>query len=188
MRKIILGCGISLDGYIARLTGDVDFLFMPKDYSQKEFFSSIDTYIMGRKTLDAARKMGGSFGGSKAPAYVFSRSQPVGKREGVTFVNQPPADFVAQLREKDGKDVWHMGGGELARAFFEADLIDEIRLGIVPTLLGEGIPLFPAGFPQREFELTECKRYSGGLASLEYRRIRGAKSKANKNVSRRGRR
>jgi dihydrofolate reductase len=58
MRNIILGLGISLDGYIARRNGAVDFLFMPKDYSMAPFFATIDTTIMGRKTLDAA---GGSY-------------------------------------------------------------------------------------------------------------------------------
>ena len=54
MRNVVLGLGISLDGYIARPDGAVDFLFMPKDYSMAPFFATIDTYIMGRKTLDAA--------------------------------------------------------------------------------------------------------------------------------------
>src|SRR5215471_6129455 len=63
MRKVILGLGISLDGYIARPDGAVDFLFMPKDYSMAPFFRTIDTAIMGRKTLDDALQMGGgSFG------------------------------------------------------------------------------------------------------------------------------
>ncbi|MFL6389103.1 MAG: hypothetical protein ACJ71U_16595 [Terriglobales bacterium] len=50
MRKIILALGISIDGYIARRDGTFDFLFMPKDFSMAEFFASIDTGIMGRKT------------------------------------------------------------------------------------------------------------------------------------------
>src|SRR5258705_12146480 len=53
MRKVVLGLGISLDGYIARPDGAVDFLFMPKDYSMAPFFATVDTAIMGRKTLDA---------------------------------------------------------------------------------------------------------------------------------------
>jgi len=172
VRKVVLGLGISLDGYIARLNGDVDFLFMPKDYSMAEFFASIDAEIMGRKTLDAARKMGGSFGSSKIAAYVFSRSQPPGQRDSLRFVNQSPETFVAELRDRKGKDIWLMGGGELAREFLKADLVDEIYLGIVPTLLGEGIPLFPVGFPQRDFALLENKTFSKGLITLKYRRVR----------------
>lgn len=173
MRSIVLGLGISLDGYIARLDGSVDFLFMPKDYSMAEFFKRIDTAILGRKTLDDAMKMGGSEGsfGSMA-AYVFSRSQPPGKRGKLTFVNEPPKELVARLRKQKGKDIWLMGGGELAREFLKADLVDELYLGVVPVLLGEGIPLFPSGFPQRDFTLLENKTYSKGLISLKYKRTR----------------
>ncbi len=172
MRKIVLGLGISLDGYIARPNGAVDFLFMPKDYSMATFFATIDAAIMGRKTYDVARTMGGgSFGGSMK-SYVFSHSLPPGERDGLTFVNQSPATVVAQLRKRPGKDIWLMGGGELARDFLKADLVDELYLGIVPVLLGEGIPLFPSGFPQRDFKLIENKTYSKGLISLKYERAR----------------
>jgi dihydrofolate reductase len=61
----------------------------------------------------------------------------------------------------------------LAREFLKEDLVDELYLGIVPVLIGEGIPLFAAGFPQREFTLTESKTYSGGLIVLKYERVRG---------------
>ena len=56
-----------------------------------------------------------------------------------------------------------MGGGELARDYLTADLVDEIHLGVVPVLLGAGIPLFPGGFPQRDLSLVECKTYPNGL-------------------------
>jgi dihydrofolate reductase len=170
MRKVVLGLGISLDGYIARLNGDVDFLFMPKDYSTAPFFATVDTAILGRKTLDDALKMGGSFGGSSMKSYVMSRSKPPGERDGVVFTNKSPAALVSQLRRSRGKDIWLMGGGEVARDFLKADLVDELYLGVVPVLLGEGIPLFPPGFPQRDFELLENKTYSKGLISLKYRR------------------
>ena len=173
MRSVVLGLGISLDGYIARLGGAVDFLFMPRDFSMIPFFETIDTAIMGRKTLDAALKMGeSSFGGPSTATYVFSRSLPAGERDGVTFVNQSPAAFVRKLRRGPGKHIWLMGGGELARDFLKADLVDEIYLGIVPVLIGEGLPLFPSGFPQRNFALVENKTFSRGLVTLRYKRIR----------------
>src|SRR5215469_13905642 len=178
MRSIILSLGISLDGYIARLDGSVDFLFMPKDFSMAEFFKRVDTAILGRKTLDDVLKMGGSESsfGSMA-AYVFSRSQPLGKRGKLTFVNEAPKQLVARLRKQKGKDIWLMGGGELAREFLKADLVDELHLGVVPVLLGEGIPLFPSCFPQRNFTLLENETYSKGLISLKYKRARKQKRK-----------
>jgi dihydrofolate reductase len=173
MRSVVLGVGISVDGYIARRNGAVDFLFMPKDYSMASFFASVDTAIMGRKTLDAGLKMsGGSLPRSNMLMYVFSKTKPPGERDGVIFVNETPASFIRRLRERPGKDIWLMGGGELARAFLSADLVDRIRLGVVPVLLGEGIPLFPSGFPQRDFTLLENKTYSKGLIGLTYERTR----------------
>ena len=172
MRKIVLGLGISIDGYIARRNGDVDFLFMPKDYSMAPFFATIDTAIMGRKTLDVGIKMsGGSFNNYGLATYVFSRSQPPGEREGYAFTNQSPASFVKKLRKRRGKNIWLMGGGELARDFLKADLVDELYIGVVPVLLGDGIPLFPSGFPQRNFSLIENKTYSKGMIALRYQPV-----------------
>ena len=179
MRKIILGLGISLDGYIARLDGSVDFLFMPKDYSMSPFFKTIDTALMGRKTYEVGLRMSG---GKKMDTYglatyVFTRSLPSGERDGIIFTADSPKKIVESLRRRKGKNVWLMGGGELARDFLKDDLVDELYLGIIPVLIGEGLPLFPPGFPQREFTLLENKTYSRGMISLKYARKR-AKSKA----------
>ena len=172
MRNVVLGLGISLDCYIARPDGALDFLFMPKNFSMAEFMATIDTVIMGRKTLDVAMQMTGGTYKADMPTYVFSRSQPPGKRDGLEFVNQSPASLIEQLRKRPGKDIWLMGGGELARDFLHADLVDALHLGIVPTLLGQGIPLFPGGFPQREFKLVENQTYAKGLVVLKYQRAR----------------
>ena len=173
MRKIILGVGISLDGYIARSNGAVDFLFMPKGYSMAPFFATIDAAIMGRKTFDAALRMGGTFTDSKMPTYVMSRTQLPGKREGLIFTAQSPTELARELRgRRGGKDIWLMGGGELAREFLNADLVDGIYLGVVPVLLGGGIPLFPSGFPQRNFTLVENKTHEQGLIAVKYERVR----------------
>lgn len=173
MRKVVLGLGISLDGYIARLDGSVDFLFMPKDYSMGPFFATIDTAIMGRKTYEVSLKMGGgSPGGSSMTSYVMSRTLPPGERSGLIFTNLTPAGLVAQIHKRSGKDIWLMGGGELAREFLKVDLVDELYLGVVPVLLGEGLPLFPSGFPQRDFALAENKTFSKGLIAVKYKRLR----------------
>ena len=176
MRKVILGAGITLDGYIARPDGSVDYLPMTKEASAliASFFATIDTIIMGRKTLDAAIAMsGGKYKPSvKMPTYVFSRTHPPGERDGVIFINQTPAAWLRKIRARPGKHIFHMGGGELARSFLEADLIDELYLGVVPILLGGGLPLFPPGFPQRDFVLVENRTYSKSQISLTYRRLR----------------
>ena len=178
MRKIILSFGMSLDGYIARPNGAVDFLPVDQEAMKvmSELFAGIDTLIMGRKTLEESIRLSG--GSYKSPVrmatYVFSRSQAAGKHEGYEIVNQTPAALARQLRRKPGKNIFHMGGGELARAFLKAGLIDELFLGIVPVLLGSGIPAFPAGFPQRDFELVENRTFSRGWITLRYRYAAGA--------------
>jgi dihydrofolate reductase len=87
-------------------------------------------------------------------------------------VKQSPAALIRRIRSKPGKHIWLMGGGELARDFLKADLVDELAIGVVPVLIGAGIPLFPSGFPQREFKLVENVTYSKGLIALKYERIR----------------
>jgi dihydrofolate reductase len=186
MRKVILGAGITLDGYIARPDGSIDYLTMTKEGSKdfERFFATIDTIVMGRKTLDAAIAMsGGSYKSPVAvPTHVFSRTQPPGERDGVIFTNQSPAAWLRKIRARRGKHIFHMGGGELARSFLQADLIDELFLGIAPILLGNGLSFFPAAFPQRHFTLIENKTYSKSQISLTYRRVR-AKTKR-KGISR----
>lgn len=176
MRKVILGAGITLDGYIARPDGSFDYLVMTKEGEavMSRFFATIDTIVMGRKTLEVSIAMSG--GSYKSPAgtqtYVFSRTQPPGERDGVIFTKQSPAAWLRKVRARRGKHIYHGGGGELARSFLQADLIDELFLGVVPILLGAGLPLFPGTFPQRDFTLVENKTYSKSEITLTYRRVR----------------
>ena len=174
MRKVILAAGITIDGHIARPNGAVDYLFTTKDFSMEPFFASIDTIVMGRKTYDISLQLGGGSFGDGVVTYVLSRTLKSGERDGVIFVNKPAGQLVAEIRgrHKKGKDIWLMGGGELAREFLQADLVDEMHLGIVPIVLGEGIPLFPPEFPQRNFRLIEHNAYSKGLVELKYARVR----------------
>ena len=174
MRKVILGAGISLDGYIARPNGSVDFLDAASDpeimQTMAAFWKTIDTAVFGRKTLDAALAMsGGKYDPHGLVTYVLSRSQPPGERDAVIFTNQSPVDLIAALRARPGRDIYVMGGGEVARAFLAADLVDEVHLNVVPVLLGEGIHFFPPGFPQRSVALVEARPLGGTLA-LRYSR------------------
>lgn len=154
---------------------------MPKGAAKvaADFYASIDTIVFGRKTFDAMQRMmaQGDHEGPAGPwkTYVFSRTLPSGERDGTTFVKESPAAFVRKLRRKPGKHVCHMGGGELARSFLQADLVDEIWMHVVPILLGDGIPIFPAGFPQRDFKLRKCKTYGNDI-SLVYVRVRKARA------------
>jgi dihydrofolate reductase len=182
MRKVILTAGITLDGYLARPDDSIEYLQMTKEGEKdlSALFASADTLLMGRKTYDVTLKlMGGTYqppGPKKTDSYIFSRTLPSGERNGVIFTNQTPAAWLRKIRSRPGKHIVHMGGGELARAFLKADLIDELFIGFVPILLGDGIPLFPAGFPQRDFVLLKSKTYLKSQVILTYRRLRSRKN------------
>ena len=176
-RKVILGFGLSLDGYIARRNGALDFLTIDREGEalMAEFFSKIDTTIMGRKTAAATEEMRKRGEIPEMPGmstYVFSRRWKPGKRDGFEVVRGSLSAFVKKLKSRHGKDIYLGGGGELCRSFLQEDLVDELFIGITPLLLGDGIPAFPPKFPQRNFKLTECKSYSNGSVGLRYERAR----------------
>jgi dihydrofolate reductase len=173
MRRVRLRVAVSLDGFIADVHGSVDWLHRfhgdgkREDYGMTEFFREIDTILMGRRTHDFALSHGmSSYPGMEN--FVFTRSKPQGKRDGVEYVSGDPAELIAALRKKSGKDIWLCGGGDLAHQLLNEKLVDEIGVAIIPILLGDGIPLFVKGFPQTELRLINCKAYKTGLVSLLY--------------------
>ena len=176
-RKVILGFGLSIDGYIARRNGALDYLVIDKEGEavMADFFAKIDTTIMGRKTAVGMVKMRKSGEMPEMPGmstYVFSRRWKPGPRDGFEVVRGSLSALVKKLKRHAGKDIYLGGGGELVRSFLQEDLVDELFLGVGPILLGDGIPGFPGKFPQRDFKLTECKSYSNGSVGLRYERVR----------------
>ena len=181
-RNVILGFGISLDGYVARRNGAMDYLVIDKEGEalMADFFAKIDTNIMGRKTAAATAEMRKSGEIPEMPGisnYVFSRRWKPGKRDGFEVVNGSLTAFVKKLKSRPGKDIYLGGGGQLCRSFLKEDLIDELYIGLGPVLLGDGIPGFPGKFPQRDFKLTECKSYSNGSVGLRYERLKTKSSR-----------
>jgi len=170
MRSVKYFVANSLDGFISRADGGVDWLFMDQDYGMSRFFASVDVAVMGRKTYDKMQEL--APGQSFSPGiknYVFSRSKPSGKHNGSTFLTCDIAEWLTALRQTPGKDIWLVGGGEMVREFLQARLVDEIRLTIHPRLLGDGIALFPKPYPETELELTYCEQYSSGLVQVFYK-------------------
>ena len=164
MRKIILGLGISLDGYIARKNGAVDWLSMDWDYDWTGFFKTIDTVLMGRKFWDVALAMTPPEKRNSNPygmmeTYVFSNTLKTSGVEGVEIVSGDLKMFVENLKAKNGKNIWLSGGGDLAKSFLNANLVDEIHLGITPHLLGSGLPLFLELEREIPLRLISCKTY-----------------------------
>jgi dihydrofolate reductase len=172
MRKVTFGGANSLDNYLARTDDAVDWLMWGEEAAavMADFWKTIDTVLMGRKTYEVALRSGQ--GGGAYPGvqtYVFSRTLKEGPNGGVTIVSGDAAEFVRDLKQRDGKDICLMGGGELARSLFEAGLIDEIGFNIHPVLLGSGIPLFHPMSRQIDLELRECRAFKNGCVLVSYR-------------------
>jgi dihydrofolate reductase len=171
MRKVTFGGANSLDNYIARADHTFDWIRFGKEAREymADYWRTIDTILMGRKTYEVAQRQGGGASYPGIKCYVFSRTLKPGDRKGVTVVAGDAVEFVRALKRQRGKDICLMGGGELARSMFEAGLIDEIGFNIHPVLLGSGIPLFHPMTRQIDLELQECKAFKNGCVLVTYR-------------------
>ena len=172
MRRVTFGGANSLDNFIARKNDDVDWLLWNKEVTaiSREFWRTIDTVVMGRRTYELTAKSGsGAYPGVKN--YVFSRTLKKTSNSKVKLISTDAAEFVRQLKQQDGKGICVIGGGVLARSLFEAGLIDELGFNIHPVLLGSGIPLFYEMSRQINLELLECRTLSNGCVVLRYKVI-----------------
>lgn len=176
-RKIIVYIATSADGYIARPDGDVEWLNRRPDtidYGMGAFYRTIDTVLWGRKTYDWAldyhEKAGtkGEVFDTKVTNYVFSRRPPTRPASGVKFVSEPVKDFAQRLRAKPGKHIWMMGGGELIASFLDAGEIDEFDIHVIPTFIGEGIPLLAPRHRDIALRLRSARKFADGVVRLRY--------------------
>ena len=176
MRKIIVYIATSADGFIARKDGAVDWLDRPStagDYGMGKFWKSIDTILWGRKTYDMILKFQkegkaapDTFGGIKN--YAFSRKPPKKVIDGFEFVKEPIKKFAKRLRSQKGKNIWMMGGAGIIGSFLDAGAIDEFVISVIPTFIGEGIPLIAPRHRTVPLKLISVKKFSDGVVRLHY--------------------
>ena len=162
----------SADGYVARSDGNLDWLTdrpAPKGfYGLPEFERSIDVKILGRKTFDGSVQIGARFGG-KAVHYVFSRRPPPASvPAGVHFMTESIGAFAGRLRTQAGQNAWLMGGGEIIGSFLDEDAIDEFIITVVPTFIGEGIPLLGPKHRHVPLRLLGVQQFPDGVVQLHY--------------------
>ena len=98
---------------------------------------------------------------------VCSRTLQAADYPGVTIVDDAAA-AVAELKNQEGKDIWLMGGGALFHRLLEARLVDTVEIGLIPVLLGGGIPMLPPPCRKVKLELTSSKALSTGIVLLTY--------------------
>jgi dihydrofolate reductase len=171
-RKIIVNLATSADGYIARPDGDIEWLTRraaPKGfYGLSEFERSIDTKLLGRKTYDISLQLGAKFD-PKFRYYVFSRRPPsTPVPPGVEFVTEAISTFARRLREREGKNIWMMGGGEIIAAFLDEGAIDEFIITVVPTFIGEGVPFMTHRHRNVPLHLCSVQQFPDGVVQLHY--------------------
>lgn len=164
MRKIILFIASSLDGYIAKNNGSVDWLPVNCSSGYDEFYKSIDTVIMGQKTYDQILTFG-AYPYKDKKSYVLTRNDSLGNDD-VEFVNNVEK-LTKKLLADPGFDVWLVGGAEIITTFMNLGLIDEIILSIMPAVLGSGISLFTNVQKETKFQLIKTTEYDA-LVELHY--------------------
>lgn len=172
--KVILYIAMSLDGYIADCSGGVDFLYdtpSPEpDRDYEAFYASIQAIVMGGTTY---RQVKYELSPDRwpypgMPCYVCTRRQNP-EDSNVCFTQLSPGQLLdAVWREQTG-NIWLMGGGKIIRSFLRENLIDEYYIYVQPTILGGGIPLFPADFPKTNLSLMAC-RSIGEIVELRYQK------------------
>jgi dihydrofolate reductase len=170
VRTVTYGGACSLDMFITGSNESVDWIVFSDDVQKlmAEYWATIDTILLGRKTYEFGAKSVG--GGGEMPgitSYVFSRT--LKEAPGATVVSENAGEFVRALKAQPGKGIMLMGGGELARSMFEADVIDEVGVSIHPVLLGGGVPLVPGLSRPINLELVSAKPIQGGCVYVHYR-------------------
>lgn len=154
-RKLVLFIAQSLDGFIATKDDSLDWLFKVEgegDNGYTEFFETIDTILIGKRTYDWIMKHeNGQFPYKDKSCFVFSRTRN-NDTDHVKFINEDIVTFTNNLKKEDGKNIWIVGGGDLLHTFLKENLVDELILTIAPKIIGEGIPLFK----ESNYQLDLC--------------------------------
>lgn len=161
----------SLDGYIARPDGRVDWLEpledSGEDHGYNGFYEGIDGLLMGRGTYETVQALGNDWPYPGKPCIVLSRNALGPSATEVTLSHGTPAEALDALAAVGCRRIWLVGGGSLAATCLATSLLDELVVSLVPHLLGAGIPLFSVGL-ERRLRLHEQRSFATGVVQLHY--------------------
>jgi dihydrofolate reductase len=170
----------SLDGFIARRDGSVDWLETSDDFdggatmtpeSVAEFLRTIDCYVMGSRTYEKAMEfeakgLGWSYGDK--PTFVLTRRALGKSRKTVEFYSGDLERLVDERLKPNFRSIWFVGGGAVSAECLRLRLADEVRYSIVPILIGDGISFFQRLDKDVPLHLLEATPYKNGMVALRY--------------------
>src|SRR3954467_13556305 len=170
----------SLDGFIARKDGSVDWLETADEYAAGEtmdpqsieaFLKTIDCYAMGSRTYETAlnfeaKGFGWAYGDK--PTFVLTRRELPRTRDTVEFYSGDLAQLVNGRLRPAFRNIWFVGGGLVSGECLRLGLADEVRYSMLPILIGEGIPFFEKLDRDVALHLAEVKAYKSGMVALCY--------------------
>ena len=182
--QVTIHMAASLDGFIARKDGRVDWMetsdqFVGGDTMSPEFveafLKTIDCYVMGSRTYETAlsfeaKGLGWSYGDK--PTFVLTRRELPRTRDTVNFYSGDLAQLVNRSLRPKFRSIWFVGGGVVSAECLRLGLADEVRYSILPILIGDGIPFFDKLDRDIALHLAEVKAYESGTVALRYQ-VRG---------------
>jgi dihydrofolate reductase len=182
--RVTIHMAASLDGFIARKDGRVDWLETRDEFAGgdttdpefvKAFLKTIDCYVMGSRTYETAlrfeaRGLGWPYGDK--PTFVLTSRDLPRTRDSVQFHSGDLTRFVNGRLRPEFRSIWFVGGGVVCGECLRLGLADEVRYSMLPILIGEGIPFFEKLERDIALHLAEVKAYKTGMVELRYE-VRG---------------
>ena len=166
MTKVLVYIASSLDGYVARENGDIDWLPELAESGYDAFYKSVDTVIMGKTTYDQVLTFG-EYPYKDKKSFVFTSNTTQSRDENADFVSDVEK-FVKDGFPGAGENIWLVGGTQIISSFLKHGAIDEIIISLIPVLLGKGIPLFKNIENETKLEFLKTEKY-GQLVDLYYK-------------------
>ena len=169
---VIYMFAMSLDGFIARPDGSFDWLEefpADADFDFDAFTASLSGIVMGRAAYDVARR-DGKWDYARWPC-VVATSRPVDNLpDNAEAMVGAPEELLARLRARGATDrIWMFGGGDLARQFLDAGLLDTVEIGIIPVIIGSGIPAFGGAQADQWLDLDFARPLANGAIHVRYK-------------------
>lgn len=174
MRRIILYIATSLDNYIARPDGSIDWLeeatLNPsEDYGYRKFYDSVDTTIMGANTYRQICGFDVPFPyPDKRNIVITTQKNQKKVHPSVEFVTAELNPFLTDLKKSEGQNIWLIGGSQINSYMLSQRLLDRIILTRMPIFIGEGIPLFQPMKQDYQVVLDESKNYGNHVVQSTY--------------------